>query len=63
LLDKIVHLRKKSNSVLQLQMTISFKKKHISYELYNHLFDANRVSLMFEKHISIETLIYPAFSR
>jgi len=44
-------------------MTISFKKKHISYELYNHLFDANRVSLMFEKHISIETLIYPAFSR
>jgi len=30
--------------------------------LYNTLFNASHVSLVFEKHNSIETLIYPAFS-
>jgi len=47
---------------LQLQTTISFKKKHILFELYNKLFIASHISLVFEKHDSIETLIYPAFS-
>ena len=60
--DKIVHLRKKSNNILQLQTIISFEKKHIYFELYNKLFNASHVSLVFEKHNSIETLMYPAFS-
>jgi len=30
--------------------------------LYNKLFNASHVSLVFEEHNSIETLTYPAFS-
>jgi len=62
LLDKIVHLRKKSNNILQLQMPISFEKKHSYIELYNKLLHASHVSLVFEKRNSIETLICPVFS-
>jgi len=47
---------------LQLQTTISFEKKHISFELYNKLFNASYVSLVLGKGNSIETLIYLAFS-
>jgi len=61
LADKIVHIRKKSNNILQMQ-TISFKKKHIKFELYNKSFNASHVSLVFEKYNFIQTLIYPAFS-
>jgi len=53
--DKIVYLTKKSNNILQLQMRISFKMKHIYFELHNILFNASYVSLAFEKHNSIET--------
>jgi len=47
---------------LQPQKTIYFKTKHIQFDLYNKLFNASHVSLVFEKHNSIETLIYAAFS-
>jgi len=53
--DKIVYLNKKSNNILQLQTTISFKTKHIQSELCNQLFTASHVSLLFKKHNSIET--------
>ena len=43
-------------------MAISFQKKYIFFELYNKLFNASHVSLVFEKRNSIETLICPAFS-
>jgi len=36
--------------------------KHIYFGLYNILFNASHVSLVFTKDNSIETLIYPAFS-
>jgi len=35
---------------------------HIQSEMCNKLFDANHVSLLFEKYNSIKTLIYPTFS-
>jgi len=53
---------KKTNNILQLQTTITFEMKHISFELYTKLFNASHVSLGLEKRNSIETLIYPAFS-
>jgi len=35
--DKIVHLTKKSNNILQLHTIISFKMEHISFELHNKM--------------------------
>jgi len=43
-------------------MTISFKMKHISFVWYNKLFIGNHVVLVFERHNSIKTSLYPAFS-
>jgi len=40
---------------LQLQTTISFKTKHIQSEFCDKLFNVSHVSILFEKHISIET--------
>jgi len=40
---------------LQLQKTNSFEKKHTQSELYNKLFNASHVSLVFGKGNSIET--------
>jgi len=60
--DEDVYLTKKSNNILQLQTAISFKTKHIQSELCNKLFNASHVSLLFQKHDSIETQTYPAFS-
>jgi len=46
----------KEHTVLQvLQNTISFKMENIKFELPIKLFKANHVSLVYEKHISIET--------
>jgi len=53
--DKIVYLTQKSNSTFQvLQTTISFKMEHIKFELHIELFNANHVSLVFEKYNSTE---------
>jgi len=59
--DKIVYLTKKSNNILQLQTTISFKTKHSYSELYNKIFNVNHVPLLFKKHNSIETNISSLF--
>jgi len=53
--DKFVYLAKKSSNILQLQTTISFETKHTQSKLCNKLFNASHVSLLFEKHNSIET--------
>jgi len=56
--DKSVYPTKKikEHTVLQvLQNTISFKMENIKFELSINLFNANQVSLVYEKHISIET--------
>ena len=45
----------KSNNVLQLQTTMSFKTNHIRSELCNKRFNASRVSLLFAIHNSIDT--------
>jgi len=54
---KIVYLTKKSNSISQLQTTISFKMENFCFELHNKVFNESYVSLVFEKHNSIETKI------
>ena len=38
-----------------LQTIISFKMGHIKFELNIKLFNANHVSLVYEKHNSVET--------
>jgi len=45
----------KSNNILQLQTTMSFKSKRIQSELCNNRFNASHVSLLFENHISFDT--------
>jgi len=62
LAEEIVNLTKKSHNILQLQMTISFKIKHIKIASYNKLFNANHALLVCARHNSIEISRYPAFS-
>jgi len=52
---KIVYLAKKSNNILQLQTSISFKMERIKCEGRNKLFNASHASFVFAKHNSIET--------
>jgi len=62
LADQIVNLTEKSYDILQIQMTIHFEMKYISFEWYNKLFNASHALFVFERHNSIETSTYPGFS-
>ena len=50
-----ISYKKKSNNILQLQTTMSFKTKYFQSELCNKIFNASHVSLLFENHNSIDT--------
>jgi len=42
-MPKLYILQKKSNNILQLQTTISFKMEHIKFELHIKLFNASHM--------------------